>query len=124
MRNAECGMRNARSPNSNQSIDSIRSIRSILSAAAVWLALAPLCTTAQQAQPASPIPPARITALEQELAQGMTQTSVIDVRRACKSVARQAAALLALKSAKEPLTPSDLSRMMQRQAHTVQTPAG
>ena len=31
----------------------------------------------------------------------------------------QAAALLALKSAEEPLTPSDLARMMQRQAHSV-----
>ena len=31
----------------------------------------------------------------------------------------QAAALLTLKSAKQPITPSELSRLLQRQAHTV-----
>jgi hypothetical protein len=40
------------------------------------------------------IPPARITALEEELAQGMRGTSLVDIRRACKSVARQASALI------------------------------
>jgi len=44
--------------------------------------------------PAAPIPAGELTALEQELAQGMTRASAIEVRRACKSVARQAAALL------------------------------
>ncbi|MBT7700646.1 MAG: hypothetical protein HN700_10155 [Verrucomicrobia bacterium] len=48
--------------------------------------------------PAAPaaelIPEARITALQAELAQGMRGTSMVEVRRACKSVARQASALL------------------------------
>ena len=39
-------------------------------------------------------PAAELTALEQELAQGMTGASAVDIRRACKSVARKAAALL------------------------------
>jgi hypothetical protein len=48
--------------------------------------------------PAAPaaelIPEARITALEAELAQGMRGTSMVEVRRACKIVTRQASALL------------------------------
>jgi acetyl esterase/lipase len=40
------------------------------------------------------IPETEITALEAELAKGMRARSVIDMRRACKSVARKAAALI------------------------------
>ena len=50
------------------------------------------CTAAEQP---APIPETQITALEEELAQGMRGTSVVDIRRACKSVTRKAAALFA-----------------------------
>jgi len=50
------------------------------------------CTAAEQ--PAL-IPKTQITALEGELAQEMRGTSMVDIRRACKSVTRKAAALLA-----------------------------
>ena len=68
-------------------IDSIR--RLSVAVVTCLLFAAPVCIAEQ-----GPIPPARITALEQELAHGMTQASAIDIRRACKSVARQAAGLL------------------------------
>jgi hypothetical protein len=54
---------------------------------------APASASAQDALPAR-IPPARITALEQELEQGMPQASAVKVRMAFKGVARQASALL------------------------------
>ena len=62
-----------------------------LSAAVVTCLLitASLCAAEQ-----APIPPAEIAALEEEMAQGLRKTSVVDIRRACKSVARKAAALL------------------------------
>jgi len=64
--------------------------RSLLAAAVTCLlTAAPLCFAEQ-----APIPAARIAALEKELAQGLRGTSTVDVRRACKSVARKAAALL------------------------------
>jgi tetratricopeptide (TPR) repeat protein len=62
--------------------------------ACLLLLLAPLCATAQDPASASLIPASELTALEQELAQGMTGASAVDIRRACKSVARKAAALL------------------------------
>jgi len=46
------------------------------------------------ASAAAPIPPARIAALQADLAQGMRGRSAADVRRACKSVTRKASALL------------------------------
>jgi len=49
---------------------------------------------AQDAPGAERIPGTQITALEQEFAQGMRGTSVVKIRRACKSVARKSAALL------------------------------
>jgi hypothetical protein len=44
---------------------------------------------------AAPIPETEIVALEQELAQGMRERSSVDIRRACKNVARKAAELIA-----------------------------
>ena len=57
------------------------------------LAFAQVCI-ARDIPSAVPIPTGALTALEQELEQGMRGTSLVDVRRACKGVARQALALL------------------------------
>jgi len=53
-----------------------------------------LITAPLRAADQAPIPAARIAALEKELTQGLRGRSAVDVRRACKSVARKAAALL------------------------------
>jgi len=50
--------------------------------------------TATLKAPAGPIPEAEITALERELALSRTRASAVGIRRACKSVARKASALL------------------------------
>ena len=72
MWNAKCGMRN-------------------VSGALITCLLftAPVCLAEQ-----APIPAGAITALERELKQGALAKSVVEVRMACKSVARQASALL------------------------------
>ena len=53
-----------------------------------------LITAPLRAAEQAPIPAAEITSLEAELAKGMRGRSVVDIRRACKSVARKAAALI------------------------------
>ncbi len=53
-----------------------------------------LIATLKAPAASNPIPEAEITALERELAQGRTGASAVDIRRACKSVARKASALL------------------------------
>ncbi len=75
-------------------VEKPRRLRCCLLLPCLLLLLTPLCATAQDPASAAPIPAAELTALEQELARGMTGTSAIDIRRACKSVARKAAALL------------------------------
>jgi len=75
-------------------VEKPRRLRCCLLLACLLPLLTPLCATAQDPASAAPIPAAELTALEQELARGMTGTSAIDIRRACKSVARKAAALL------------------------------
>jgi len=74
-------------------VEGPRRVRCCLRVACLLILLAPLCATAQD-PPVSLIPASELTSLEQELAQGMAQTSAIEVRRACKSVARQTTALL------------------------------
>jgi hypothetical protein len=62
----------------------------LLAAAVTCLLInVPLCIAEQ-----TPIPASEITSLEAELAKGMRARSEIDIRRACKSVARKAAALI------------------------------
>ena len=68
-------------------------LRCCLRVARLLILLAPLCATAQDPA-ASPIPASELTALEQELEQGPHGQSTVEVRMACKSVARQASALL------------------------------
>ena len=64
--------------------------RQLLVAAVTCLLITvPLCIAEQ-----APIPAGEITSLEAELAQGMRGRSVVDIRRACKSVARKAAAMI------------------------------
>ncbi|MBT3201430.1 MAG: hypothetical protein HN350_16135, partial [Phycisphaerales bacterium] len=62
----------------------------LLAAAVTCLLInVPLCVAQQE-----PIPASEITSLEAELAKGMRARTAIDIRRACKSVARKAAALI------------------------------
>jgi hypothetical protein len=68
-------------------------LRCCLRVARLLILLAPLCATAQDPA-ASLIPASELTALEQELEQGAHGKSTVEVRMACKSVARQASALL------------------------------
>jgi len=58
---------------------------------AILLSLVPLFAVAQEKSAAgADIPESEITALEKELAQGARGASLVDVRRACKSVVRKA----------------------------------
>ena len=64
--------------------------RQLLAAVVTCLLITASLCIAKQA----PIPAAEITLLEAELVKGMRGKSTIDIRRACKSVARKAAALI------------------------------
>ena len=62
--------------------------------ACLLLVFALRCATTQESDSAAPIPAGELAALEQQLEQAALGKSAVEVRMACKRVARQASALL------------------------------